>query len=232
VFTPAFTQPFATISNNLPAAADGVQLGKDLYNGNIRAMMVNIPSLAAVGGTDGMLYGYRYDQLNRIKAMNSFTGFNNTTNAFTNSNVPSITENYKERVTYDPNGNIKTYLRNATANQPGGLAMDNFTYAYNTVGGNLQNNKLRHVKDAVSNTNYVEDIDDQSDDNYLYDNIGNLVQDKAEGLYDPLQPQKHMITWTVYGKISAITKIKAAVTTNIAYTYDASGNRISKTVAV
>jgi RHS repeat-associated protein len=232
IATPAFAQPFVSITNSLPAAADGVQLGKDLYNGNIRAMMVNIPKLAAAGGNGGILYGYRYDQLNRIKAMNSFGGFDNTTNKFGTSNIPTVSENYKERVTYDPNGNIKSYLRNGEASQPNGIAMDNFTYAYNTIAGQMQNNKLRHVKDAVGNNNYVEDIDDQSDDNYMYDKIGNLVQDKAEGLYDPTLPLKHMIEWTVYGKISAITKIKAGVTTNINYAYDASGNRISKTVKV
>jgi hypothetical protein len=36
--------------------------------------------------------------------------------------------------------------------------------------------KLRHVKDDISLTgNYTEDIDNQSDDNYTYDAIGNLA---------------------------------------------------------
>jgi RHS repeat-associated protein len=108
--------------------------------------------------------------------------------------------------------------------------MDNLTYGYNTTGGVLQNNKLRHVKDAVGNSNYTEDIDNQDDDNYKYDAIGNLIIDKAEGMYDPASPTSAMIEWTVYGKIASITKIKAGVTTTINYTYDASGNRISKTV--
>ena len=224
------TNPFAGITNSLPALTDGIQTGKDLFNGNIRGMMVNIPALAPAGNTGGILYGYRYDQLNRIKAMNSFTGFNNAANIFSNTNVPTASENYKERVIYDPNGNIKTYLRNGTTVSGTPQQMDELTYGYNTIGGNLQNNKLRHVKDAIGNTNYAEDIDDQGDDNYSYDAIGNLVQDKAEGLYDPADPAKKMIEWTVYGKISKITKIKAGVTTTITYTYDAGGNRISKSV--
>ncbi len=39
-----------------------------------------------------------------------------------------------------------------------------------------------------------------------------------------------MIEWTVYGKISHIEKINGGTTTHIYYTYDASGNRISKNV--
>jgi RHS repeat-associated protein len=229
--TPAFNQPFTNVTNNLTAATDGVQLGKDLFNGNIRAMLVNIPSLGVGGQPAALLYGYRYDQLNRIKAMNSFSGFDNATNDFGTTNTPTITENYKERVTYDPNGNIKTYLRNGTTIGGTPLQMDNFDYSYNTTAGQLQNNKLRHVKDAIAATNYTEDVDNQNDDNFKYDAIGNLVQDKAEGIYDPANPQKNMIEWTVYGKISSITKIKNGTTT-IKYTYDASGNRISKYVLV
>jgi RHS repeat-associated protein len=229
--TPSFNQPFTSVTNNLTTASDGVQLGKDLFNGNIRAMLVNIPSLGVGGQPAALLYGYRYDQLNRIKAMNSFTGFNNNTNDFGTANTPTITENYKERVTYDPNGNIKTYLRNGTTIGGTPLQMDNFDYSYNTTAGQLQNNKLRHVKDAIAATNYTEDVDNQNDDNFKYDAIGNLVQDKAEGIYDPADPQKNMIEWTVYGKISSITKIKNGTTT-IKYTYDASGNRISKYVLV
>ena len=83
--------------------ADGVQTGRNLYNGNIRAMVVNIPQLGNAG-----VYGYRYDQLNRIKAMNSFSGFANATNTLT----PLAVLDYRERISYDPNGNIKTYNRN------------------------------------------------------------------------------------------------------------------------
>ena len=53
--------------------------------------------------------------------------------------------------------------------------------------------------------------------NYTYAAIGNLIQDKAEGITN--------IEWTVYGKIKSITKSNGA---KISYTYDASGNRISQ----
>ncbi|MHA4812517.1 hypothetical protein ACX0G9_30775 [Flavitalea flava] len=82
-------------------------------------------------------------------------------------------------------------------------------------------NRLRHIADNPSYTaNYTEDIDNQSAaENYKYDKIGNLVFDDASDITN--------IEWTVYGKIAAITKRTG---NNLTYTYDASGNRISKTV--
>ncbi|MDZ4792823.1 MAG: hypothetical protein SGI83_00960, partial [Bacteroidota bacterium] len=185
-------------------------VAKPLFNGNIASMMVNIPKLG-----DAQLYGYAYDQLNRIMSMDAFGGFNNTNNTWTNG-TPTASANYKERVTYDANGNIKTYLRNGTTTGGTPQAMDNLTYGYNLSGGKLVNNKLRHVKDAIGDGNYTEDVDNQPDDNYDYDAIGNLIKDTKEGITN--------ITWSVYGKILTVVKNTGTIT----YTYDASGNRLSK----
>jgi YD repeat-containing protein len=54
--------------------------------------------------------------------------------------------------------------------------------------------------------------------NYTYDAIGNLKTDISEGITN--------ISWSVYGKILQINKADGTV---IKYTYDAGGNRISKT---
>src|SRR5690606_13727569 len=183
---------------------------KPLFNGNIAAMAVNI------GHFDRpLIYNYGYDQLNRLVAMDAYTGLNSSTNAWT----PVSTDDYKERISYDGNGNILAYLRNGTTLNSRPQTMDELTYGYNLDGnGRLLNNRLRHVKDAVSSGNYTTDIDDQGDDNYAYDEIGNLISDDQEGISE--------ITWNVYGKISSIEK--ASIT--ISYDYDASGNRIGKTV--
>ena len=200
--------------------------GADLFNGNINSMAVNIPTLGAA-----RLYAYRYDQLNRLTAMQSFTGLNTTANVWT----PVSTDDYKENVTYDPNGNILTYNRNGAIADKG-LAMDQLTYNYNyynadgTLGGTYVpgqplptgayklTNQLNAVNDAAGGT-YTNDIKNQSANNYAYDKIGDLISD--------VQGDISKITWTVYGKIQTITKIDGTV---INYTYDASGNRISKTV--
>ena len=71
---------------------------------------------------------------------------------------------------------------------------------------------------------YAIDIDDQAEDNYEYDAIGNLIKDVAEGIDN--------IEWTVYGKIRRIEKSgDPNGVISIDYSYDASGNRISKKVS-
>jgi RHS repeat-associated protein len=183
-----------------------------LYNGNIGAMEVDIAKF-----NRNLLYGYRYDQLNRITKMDAFTGTVDSPGVYTATAI----NDYRERVTYDPNGNILTYKRNGTnTNLPpgvtGGFAMDSLAYEYipNT-------NKLKRVTDnAAYSNNYPGDIDNQTaTENYLYDAIGNLIKDKAEGI--------DSIYWNVYGKISRINKSNGMA---IVYVYDAAGNRISKSV--
>ncbi len=107
------------------------------------------------------------------------------------------TNAYNETYTYDANGNIKTLVRYDGATTP--VKIDELTYGYNLDGnGNLINNRLRHVKDAQSALLCDYDIDNQNDDNYLYDAIGNLTKDNAEGIDN--------IEWNAYGKISKITR--------------------------
>jgi YD repeat-containing protein len=186
---------------------------RPLYNGNIGSMAVSIGKLG-----ETHLYNYRYDQLNRLVAMDAYRGFDAASNGW--SNLTAV-DDYKERVSYDANGNILSYVRNGTTAGGRLAAMDNLSYGYNKdINGRLLNNRLRHVKDdPLFSANYTEDIDTQTDDNYSYDAIGNLIQDGKEGI--------NSITWTVYGKISSIQKADG---TTIAYSYDAGGNRISKTV--
>lgn len=86
--------------------------------------------------------------------------------------------------------------------------MDNLSYRYEQdVNGNKLNNRLLHVNDAVVNTAYTEDVDDQGNfiqknedtHNYTYDKIGNLVADKSEEIAE--------ITWNVQGKVQRIKRI-------------------------
>ena len=195
---------------------------KPLYNGNISSMVVGIPKLG-----ETKLYNYGYDQLNRLVSMDAWKGYDAITSSWEGLQK---TDDYKERISYDANGNILSYLRNGLFSPPtggagGGLLMDDMQYGYNKdANGKIINNRLRHVKDAVGNANYTEDIDNQSDDNYTYDAIGNLIKDNAEKITN--------IEWSVYGKILKITKTATSTgdVSTISYTYDAAGNRISKRV--
>ena len=181
----------------------------NLFNGNIASMGVKI---AALGHP--LLYNYHYDQLNRLVNMDAY---NNTGTTWASS---SSIQDFKENVAYDPNGNILTYNRNGNQTFAGtGLNMDQLTYYYKP-----NTNQLDHINDAVSASAYPNDIDAQSSGNYSYDAIGELVGDNASNISN--------ITWTAYGKIKSIAKphqSPSTVDTTISFTYDASGNRISKT---
>lgn len=186
---------------------------KSLYNGNIAAMTVNNGGLTkgAAGTTNALplMYNYRYDQLNRIVAMRAYQGLNQAANTWT----PVAIDDYQEAISYDANGNIKAYTRNGAPAIAGkATAMDDLSYHYDAG-----TNQLNHVTDNVSAGNYTEDIDGQSSGNYDYDAIGNLTKDVSEGITD--------INWTVHGKIAIITKNG----NSIVYTYDAAGQRVTKT---
>jgi RHS repeat-associated protein len=167
------------------------------------------------------LYNYKYDQLNRITSMDVFRGFNEATNTWSSM---SSTTDYRERISYDANGNILKYLRNGISSISSN--MDSLTYFYYSG-----TNRLKYVRDNVADNIYtnsshgVEDINNQTNtSNYTYSEIGNLEKDLKDSI--------KLIKWNVYGKIVEIQRTASSTRpiTNIKYTYDAAGNRISKRV--
>ncbi|WP_143306612.1 RHS repeat domain-containing protein [Chitinophaga vietnamensis] len=188
-----------------PFAASGNVL-KPLYNGNIGAMSVNVPKAG-----EPLLYAYKYDVLNRIIAMDAHRNLDTAANVWT----PIQVGDFRERISYDPNGNILTYQRNGN-NTWAGKPLEMDRMAYNYMPGT---NKLSWINDTVPVTAYDNDIDVQAVGNYQYDSIGNMTRDSASNI--------RKIEWTLYGKIRSITKND---NTTINYTYDVSGNRISKNI--
>ncbi|MFT3703002.1 MAG: RHS repeat-associated core domain-containing protein [Agriterribacter sp.] len=186
-------------------------LGSDaapLFNGNIAAMSVNIPKLG-----NAKVYNYHYDQLNRIVAMDMFNGLNVNNGSF----APISVNDYRERVSYDANGNILTYDRHGDAAR---ISMDSLQYFYTTNTNRLHKVTDNAVDAAAGDYSKYNDIKQgQADDNYQYDEIGNLVGDNVEGITD--------VTWNVYGKIASLKKSGSL----IKYVYDASGNRVMKQTA-
>jgi RHS repeat-associated protein len=202
----------------------------NLYNGNISSMAINIRALGPIGGkrdVGPMLYNYKYDQLNRIGSMDAWAA----DGTFKPINTMALTD-FAERYTYDPNGNIMSLNRNGdTANQ----SMDQLTYKYiyaktggagngeyvpgsaPTSGVDHLTNQLSSITDAVTGNSYAGDIKKQPSFNYRYDAIGELVYDSAQKLSN--------MVWNVYGKLLCL---KDSGNT-ISFTYDAAGNRISKT---
>jgi len=132
---------------------------------------------------------------------------------------------------YDANGNI-LLLERSDAN---GVQFDDLSYKYNDYGSNGRNqNRLYHVDDDNISSSLTDiDIDDQgtfqtdivamnTQNNYSYDEIGNLIKDNAEEIAN--------IEWTVGGKIKSITRTTSSTLADLEFRYDTQGNRISKIV--
>ncbi|CAM1362371.1 RHS repeat domain-containing protein [Tenacibaculum xiamenense] len=198
---------------------------RDLYNGNIKAMVTNMQDLDNKALPTAYNH-YQYDQLNRIKNMKShLIGASGTTN---------IESSYG----YDRNGNLKTLTRTALKSDGTTELMDNLSYQYDMhASTGVKNNQLSLVKDAANATIFNSDIDDQeraltdigitytptntNTHNYKYDAIGQLVEDKTQGI--------EKIEWSVSGKVKSIQKRIDGYTQTISFKYDGLGNRISKT---
>ena len=223
-FTPVNPLTGYEQGNALPSASK-----RNLYNGNIGSMAINIRQLAASSSrTDAgpMLYNYEYDQLNRISSMDAWAA-----NGSLQPINTSPLQDYAERYTYDPNGNILTLNRNGDST---GVAMDQLSYKYiyaKTGSGNGEyvpgqaptsgvahlTNQLSSIQDAVTGNSYTADIKSQAAFNYSYDAIGELTGDAQQEITN--------VTWNVYGKILSLSDSG----NTISFTYDAAGNRISKT---
>ncbi|GAL85765.1 RHS repeat-associated core domain-containing protein [Sporocytophaga myxococcoides] len=224
-------KPIGTISalnDMIPSASGITTLTTDapaLYNGNISRMTTTITDINSSSTTFGQALpqttAYRYDQLNRITQMKAYSSINLATNTWNGGNDGSYQETFK----YDANGNILKLTRNGklvTSGTPTPLAMDDLTYKYETIanGYTRNTNRLRSVSDGVGNGNYADDIDNQANNNYDYDEIGNLKSDVQEGIAT--------IEWTVSGKISKVTRSSGSSKSDLEFKYDAQGNRVAK----
>jgi RHS repeat-associated protein len=228
-----FAGDYAPINTNVnPFPGSSAYLNtayRPLYNGNISSMVSNIRKMSdpsMVGGPI-LLYNYKYDQLNRLTAMDTYNGWVEAGNSWTGGSAAQ--PSFNERIAYDGNGNILKYLRNANTYNNGNV-MDSLTYKY--YAGT---NRLRRVTDrdttfdALWGSNsweYNIDLDHQTDtSNYKYDAIGNLISDSKEGITS--------IRWSVYGKILEINRAASAKNpvTKIVYKYDPQGNRIGKIIS-
>src|SRR5690554_6134699 len=159
-----------------------------LYNGNISWMSTDLPGLGS-NRMQAMVYGY--DQLHRIVQARSLTEYEAIGYK---TRVPGP-EAYDVDYSYDPNGNLLT-LQRLDENTS---LRDDLTYEYYDASNRLKN------------------VDGSADENYRYDEIGNLTADVGEGI--------DSIAWTPYGKVR---KVEKADNTSVSFRYDASGNRIAK----
>uniref|UniRef100_UPI001F377734 DUF6443 domain-containing protein n=1 Tax=Flavobacterium ustbae TaxID=2488790 RepID=UPI001F377734 len=169
---------------------------KKLYNGNISETFWKTAS-----DLNERAYGYKYDNLNRLK------------NAVYEKNGLT-TSAYDENLTYDKNGNIKTLSRKGDYDpQVGNIDIDNLTYTYAN-----NSNLLTKVADNANNSSGFNDVN-KTDDDYSYDSNGNMISDKNKN-----------ITEITYNHLNLPKKITFGTTGTIEYFYNALGQKIKKAV--
>uniref|UniRef100_UPI0032B39963 RHS repeat domain-containing protein n=1 Tax=Flavobacterium adhaerens TaxID=3149043 RepID=UPI0032B39963 len=184
---------------------DITDVSKKLYNGNISQ------TFWKTANTDTSLrnYIYVYDALNRLKSATDNSGKLN------------------ETIYYDKNGNITNLTR--LGEIVGGSTipdinnashfgvMDNLKYTYDT------GNRLQIVSDSANDTyGFKDDLIGSSDDttvDYTYDVNGNMKTDTNKGITD-----------ISYNHLNLPTKITFATSGNIAYIYNAAGQKVQKEV--
>ncbi|NQY07199.1 MAG: hypothetical protein HRT68_13670, partial [Flavobacteriaceae bacterium] len=210
---------------------------KNLYNGNIKEMVTALRQKREQV-IRAQVNTYEYDQLNRIVGMQSTAVKENASGAI-NSKA-----SYGAAYSYDNNGNLQTLTRtvydktNINSGIP--IPMDNLEYTYKP-----NSNQLLTVQDYVRASEGTEILDYETDlkdqlialgiapaafdpdnpdhQNYVYDLIGQLVQDKTEKL---------RIQWRVDGKVARVIKYTdptfTTIEKQILFEYDGLGNRIAK----
>ena len=183
-------------------------IGSGLYNGNIRAMVTTIVDDEENLGLSPLKThqtNYTYDQLNRITSMSG---------VYQETGNMDQASGYSSSYTFDANGNLETLKRYADISGSA-TVIDSFEYNYNSG-----NNQLNWVEDLAGTTASITgDIENtQTSNNYLYDEIGQLVVDVDEDI--------DTILWKVTNKVE---EIQFSGGRKIHFDYDALGNRIAKT---
>jgi hypothetical protein len=181
---------------------------------------------------------YRYDQMNRLKKVQSYDHSNHQGTAW---DAYTADDRYQMQLSYDMNGNILTLQRNGNDNN--NLVMDNFNYNYYSLSNgtpqniqltgfngnntNIATNRLSLLEEDISlAANYNTDVDGLSGTgnvNYSYDALGNLTQDISEEIQE--------IKWNAYGKVIEVLRTNTCQDKpDLVYVYDAFGQRIKKIV--
>ncbi|PWB26433.1 DUF6443 domain-containing protein [Flavobacterium sp. HTF] len=186
---------------NYNAANSGISNVIPLYNGNISE------TYWATNSDNGIIksYGYRYDNLNRLKD----AVFKNGT---------TLANTYNEAITYDKNGNIQTLKRNGL-NGSGFALIDDLGYSYLNNSSNQLIKVVDNANAAYKAGGFVDSAANTVDD-YSYDANGNMIKDNNKN-----------ITAIKYNYLNLPTLITFGTVGNIAYLYNASGEKVQKIIS-
>ena len=222
--------------------SDAFTARENLYNGNIANMVTTIskPNYDSATNTLASIdvlpqaTAYRYDQLNRIAQARAYQNIVNDSldsNYNTWDSTGMYDSLYFNAFTYDASGNILTQVRH----DQNGFKIEDLVYHYGDNNGKRLQNRLYSVSDFAEDFEdrlHGDDIEDMGftsplyadlnngNQNYQYDEIGQLIQNKQEGIRE--------IIWRVDNKIKAIIREPGFKSKNVIFEYDPMGNRIAK----
>ncbi len=197
------------LNNQSTTAHFGQELSYD-YGYRTSSFTGNIAGVRWKGWNDNTIrsYGYEYDKVNRL-VNGAFSQLD--AGQWSNSKV-----DYSVKwISYDANGNI---LKMAQQGMEGTAIqqMDRLAYSYQP-----NSNRLAAVYDSSTVSAKLGDFKNgqNSGDDYAYDQMGNMVADGNKGISN-----------IFYNHLNLPVRIEIDQKGTIAYTYDAVGNKLKKTV--
>jgi RHS repeat-associated protein len=150
---------------NTPTQVTSTTQGTNQFNGNIKATRW---ATSGINNSAQAAQLFTYNKNNWLQQADFGSAQNN--------GQITVGNDYKvSNITYDINGNIKTLNRNKDS-QSGNNAMDVFTYNYKTD----KPNQLEYVEDAVTAPTNANDLKTQTPNNYIYNQIGQLVFNRQD----------------------------------------------------
>ncbi|MEQ1585776.1 MAG: DUF6443 domain-containing protein [Cyclobacteriaceae bacterium] len=181
---------------------------KEQYNGNISAIQWKTNNL--VDAATEKIYGFKYDQLNRL--LDATYATKNATTWTANVNL------FNENLTYDKNGNIRTLKRRSLFNNTDNVMVDDLRYFY-------KGNQLDAVGDYASPTYKPYGFNETTTfttGEYTYDANGSMEVDQNKGLVGPTEPDPKGV---LYNHLNLPREVRFG-NKKIMYTYDAAGTKL------
>jgi len=169
------------------------------YDGNITAFEWQNKNNEAEPGFKKSIYGYEYDDLNRLSRAEYATD--------NSGNWTGDGGDYTVNYAYDDHGNMTDIDRKGQ-----GETIDDLNFTYPT-----KSNQLSGVADA---SNDAEGFDDEKYliTDYEYDQAGNLITDLNKEIN------------IEYNHLNLVTRMRFSDGTEFTFQYDATGNRLNKTL--
>lgn len=193
----------------LKSINDPINLGTDLFAFKIgydNLYNGNISSTQWKSTNDNILsrYDYQYDKLNRLNNATSYNG--------------SSPSNYNEgSISYDKNGNILSLVRTGLKTNNTLGQIDNLVYTYKP-----HSNQLLKVTDYAPDVEGFNDGNKETENDYRYDDAGNLKKDLNKGIGLTLEEE------ITYNHLNLPVTVTVDANNYIIYTYDASGQKLQK----